>query len=253
MSTGGYEVSVSLDSKPYYYATTERIHKAIESSEFFRNNASRIRRIFDYGRAPQLEDEFSNDFLCVIFKEDGLDSISAFSTYMFSALNEGKAKEQSSVIDVDAGAIQEKNNFNYISKMTRLISVLLIAFSILSISLFISNLLKTHLNKVKMNLGTFKAFGLSDKESVGIYMGIMTRFIVTGLVVSILVALVLGSVIGIWFKNWLNIEDEIRYFLLFAGQTYFLIFIILVVTFVTSWVNINRILSKTPGDLIYNR
>ncbi len=104
-----------------------------------------------------------------------------------------------------------------------------------------------------MNLGTYKAFGLSDKESVSIYLGIMLRFIMIGLLSSLLVSVIIGNIIGLWFGSILNIEDQVEYFRLFAGQTYFLIFIIIIVTVVTSYVNINRILSKTPGDLIYNR
>ena len=253
MNTAGYEVSVNFDSKPYYYATTEIIYKQIINSDFYKNNQAKITRIFDYNIAPQLEEEFSNDYLCINFKPNGLDSIESFSRFIVNNLNAEKVKEQANVIDVDAAAIKEKKNFNYMSKMTWLISGLLIAFSILSISLFISNLLKTHLNKVKMNLGTYKAFGLSDKESVSIYMGIMLKFILLGLVISLALALVLGWGIGLWFGSILNIDDNVQYFKLFAGQTYFLIFIILLVTVITSYFNINRILSKTPGDLIYNR
>ncbi|MBL0341146.1 MAG: hypothetical protein IPP71_09585 [Bacteroidetes bacterium] len=44
-----------------------------------------------------------------------------------------------------------------------------------------------------MNLGTYKAFGLSDKESVSIYMGIMLKFIVFGLFISLALASVLDG------------------------------------------------------------
>lgn len=250
---GGYEVSVNFDALPVFYTTTEQIYQSIISSAYFKKHSSEISRIFDYNNAPLLEEEFSNDYVCINFKPNGLDSIEPLARFIFNNLNSDKVKEQTNVIDVDASAVKEKKNFNYISKMTWLISGLLVVFSILSISLFISNLLKTHLNKVKMNLGTYKAFGLSDKESVSIYLGIMLRFIMIGLLSALLVSYIIGNIIGVWFGSILNIDDQVEYFRLFAGQTYFLIFIILVVTVLTSYINITRILSKTPGDLIYNR
>jgi ABC-type antimicrobial peptide transport system permease subunit len=162
-------------------------------------------------------------------------------------------KEETNMIVVDSGAVKEKKNFNYISKMTLLISLLLIIFSIISISLFISNLLKTHLNKVKMNLGTFKAFGLSNQESINIYLQIMLRFVFTGLIFSLVISFVLGNVIDKIFSAWLSIEDQSAYFRLFDLNTYILITIIVVVSAIVSYLNIKKILSKTPGDLIYNR
>lgn len=137
--------------------------------------------------------------------------------------------------------------------MTFLIAALLIVFAILAISFFISNLLKTHLNKVKMNIGTYKAFGLSDKESQQIYLQIMLRFILIGLFISFVVAYVSGNLIGKMFEKSLNIDDKPEYFRIFDLQTYILLGIIILVTVAVSYVNINRILSKTPGDLIYNR
>ncbi|MBL0341147.1 MAG: hypothetical protein IPP71_09590 [Bacteroidetes bacterium] len=149
MNTAGYEVSINFDAKPFYYTTTEKIFRQIIATEFYKNNQSKIVRIFDYNIAPQLDEEFSNDYLCINFKPKGLDSIETFSRFILNNLNSEKVKEQANVIEMDDAAMKEKKNFNYMSKMTWLISGLLIAFSILSISLFISNLLKTHLNKVK--------------------------------------------------------------------------------------------------------
>jgi ABC-type antimicrobial peptide transport system permease subunit len=225
----------------------------IAQSEFYKKNNDKIIRIFDFGIAPDPDVEIHNDYLCINFKKNGLDSVEAFSKYVVQNLNEENVKEETNMIVVDSGAVKEKKNFNYISKMTLLISLLLIIFSIISISLFISNLLKTHLNKVKMNLGTFKAFGLSNQESINIYLQIMLRFVFTGLIFSLVISFVLGNVIDKIFSAWLSIEDQSAYFRLFDLNTYILITIIVVVSAIVSYLNIKKILSKTPGDLIYNR
>ncbi len=253
MNIPGYEVSVEFSEKPFNYTTTENVFKKIVQSKFYKNNKDKIIRIFDFGIAPDPDVEIHNDYLCINFKKNGLDSVEAFSKYVVQNLNEENVKEETNMIVVDSGAVKEKKNFNYISKMTLLISLLLIVFSIIAISLFISNLLKTHLNKVKMNLGTFKAFGLSNKQSVTIYLQIMLRFIFTGLVLSLVISFVLGNVIDKIFSAWLSIEDQTAYFRLFDFNTYLLIAIIFMVSAMVSYLNIKKIVSKTPGDLIYNR
>lgn len=253
--TPGYQVIVEFDAIPYTYATTEKIVSQISQLPWVRDNKSKILRIFDYNIGNNEDEDVNNDYLCINFSggEGGLDSIEAFSSYLANELNSGKEKDQTNILQVDSGNIKEKKNFNYISKMTFLIAALLIVFAILAISFFISNLLKTHLNKVKMNIGTYKAFGLSDKESQQIYLQIMLRFILIGLFISFVVAYVSGNLIGKMFEKSLNIDDKPEYFRIFDLQTYILLGIIILVTVAVSYVNINRILSKTPGDLIYNR
>jgi len=196
--------------------------------------------------------DFSKD-TCTYFPNGGYEIAVNFNDEPYDYKTTLNVLDKITYIEIDTGAVKEKKNFSYISKMTLLISILLVLFAILAISLFISNLLKTHLNKVKTNLGTYKAFGLSDKESQSIYMRIMLKFIAIGMVVSIAVAFILGKIIEVGVDSWLNIDDQSDYFILFDSQTYVLLITIISVTVVVSRFNIKKILSKTPGDLIYNR
>jgi len=248
----GADVSIQFSSKPSFFVT-ESVYNKIVKSEFYKTNKNKILRVFDYDLAEDPVNEIHNDYLCINFKKNGLDSIESFSKYIFSNLNEENAKGEANIISVDSGSVKEKKNFNYISKTTLLIALLLVVFSILAISLFISNLLKNHLNKVKMNLGTFKAFGLSNQQSVKIYMQIMMRFIFIGIFISLIIASLIGSLVEVFFGKWLNIEDQSDYFKLLDTNTFILIAIIIFVSAYVSNINIKRILSKTPGDLIYNR
>ena len=238
----------------YSYATCLKVIEQIENMNFYKQNIDQIHRILDYNTATIDETEITNDYLCINLKGggSGLDKIESFANYMYKTLNDDDIKGQNN-IEVDTGAVKEKKNFNYLSKMTLLISGLLIVFAVLAISLFISNLLKTHLNKVKMNLGTYKAFGLSNNESQSIYLKIMIKFISIAISLALLVALVLGNIIEKTLETFYKVEDQSKYFILDDTITYIMLSVIILVTVLVSFINIKKILSKTPGDLIYNR
>jgi hypothetical protein len=84
---------------------------------------------------------------------------------------------------------------------------------------------------------------------------IMLKFIGIGIGISLAVAFVLGKIIEALLKSSsMKVEDQSSYFqLLSNSNTYLLLAVIVIVTYVVSFINIKRILSKTPGDLIYNR
>ena len=250
----GYEISLNFDNEPFNYETCLKVIEQIENLNLYKQNNTKIHRILDYNTATIDETEITNDYLCINLKGggSGLDKIESFANYMYKTLNDDDIKGQNN-IEVDTGAVKEKKNFNYISKMTLLISGLLIVFAVLAISLFISNLLKTHLNKVKMNLGTYKAFGLSNNESQSIYLKIMIKFISIAISLALFVALILGSIIEKALESLLKVEDQSKYFILADTITYIMLTVIIGVTILVSFINIKKILSKTPGDLIYNR
>lgn len=253
----GFLLRVDLDPSPHSYVTTKNLSMQINSLPLFKTNKDKIIRCIDpnYANASFADDVGKYDYLSVVFKKNGLEKVDSFAADVNKNLNSGKEGDQANVIEIDSAKVQEKKNFQYIANMTMLIAVLLIAFSVLSISLFISNLLKTHLNKIKMNLGTYKAFGLSDHESVNIYMQIMLKFIGVGIGISLVVAFTLGKIVEMLLKSSsMKVEEQSSYFqLLNNSNTYLLLGIIVIVTYVVSFINIKRILSKTPGDLIYNR
>ena len=182
-----------------------------------------------------------------------LDHVEDFANYFSSELNSGDEGEQSNVIELDTAKVKDKKNFLYLMNITLIITFLLIVFAVLSISLFISNLLRNHLNKIKMNLGTYKAFGLSNKEVTKIYLTIMLRFIFSGIFSALLLSWILGIIINSFFKARFNLEELTNYFILIDISTGLLLLFIIAITVLVSYFNINKILSKTPGDLIYNR
>ena len=205
---------------------------------------------YSYDENKQLRNVIAYDQLSVHFDRE-LDSVRAFANYLFSTYNDPDLHRESGAIEVDLTQVIEKENFNFLSKLAFIISGLLIILATVSIVLFISNLIKMHLAKVQMNIGTYKAFGLVNSAARNIYFEIISRFIGKALGIGLLAALLLGSIANAFMVN--QLESGESYFQLHHLFTYSMTLILLVSTLYVSWRIIRSMLSKSPGDLIYNR
>jgi ABC-type antimicrobial peptide transport system permease subunit len=104
-----------------------------------------------------------------------------------------------------------------------------------------------------MNIGTFKAFGMSNGESRNIYFMIIALFMAITLAAGLLLAILFGYILNAFLTMRINLEDGLSYFRIMDGNTALTLGIILAATLAVSWITIRAILSKSPGDLIYNR
>ncbi|MGF7139423.1 ATP-binding cassette domain-containing protein [Roseimarinus sediminis] len=160
---------------------------------------------------------------------------------------------EDSEIKLEMSKIEQMKNYNFVSKLTTIMSLILIGFSVLMINIFLSNILSTHLNKIKMNIGTFKAFGIDIKR---IYMGMMYIFVLLPLVLALFLAGVLGYLGLIYFiinvLSPFEVEKNL-YFDLFNQYTLISVLVLAVVNYYAFSIIINRIFKQTPGDLIYDR
>jgi hypothetical protein len=194
---------------------------------YFQNTEDKISRRFDY-IAVNFNDLSKVDQFAEKFAED-------------------------SGIKLEMSKIEQMKNYNFVSKLTRIMSIILIGFSVLMINIFLSNILSTHLNKIKMNIGTFKAFGIDIKR---IYIGMMYIFVLMPLFLSLGIAAILGYVGTIYYLiNLLSpfaIEKNL-YFDLFNSYTLVSVIVLAIVNYYAFSVIIDRIFRKSPGDLIYDR
>ena len=112
------------------------------------------------------------------------------------------------------------------------------------------NLLQSYFQKVKRNLGTFKAFGMGNYELISVYTLIMAATILVSVVVSLAVVWLSQGVLEL-----LNItRDEVfGYLSLWNGKTVSAILVIIFASVFTVYTVMNRLLRSTPGDLIYDR
>lgn len=153
-------------------------------------------------------------------------------------------------VKIEMSQINAKENFNSVSIMANILSWAIIVFSIICIILFIVNLLQSYFQRVKKNLGTFKAFGISNKELIGIYMLIMMATITVSIVVSLAFVWFVQSCLPL---AGLVKDGMFNYLSLWNDKTVYSIVVILVGSAVTVFSVMKRLLATTPGDLIYDR
>lgn len=223
----------------------DSLHGVISQSDFFSKLDYPIYRYHDYSRNYVVSRYADYDNLSVNFRS--LNHIRGFSRFL-SELNVG--------LEMDIAQVEAKEHFDFISKLTRIISLALIIFSVYAVSLFLKSVMRMHFEKIKMNLGTFLAFGIGHNVLKKTYMSLMMRFVVIALLVSLLLAYILGSLgvirLMIFVFN-MNLEPGENYFIFWNFFTLFSVVLI----FLSSTYSLNRILnkylSKPPGKLIYNR
>jgi hypothetical protein len=153
-------------------------------------------------------------------------------------------------VKIEMSQINAKENFNAVSTMGNILSWVIIIFAIVCIILFIVNLLQSYFQKVKRNLGTFKAFGISNRDLISVYVLIMAAIILAAIVMSVSVTwLIQGSmhILGI-------LKDGVfDYLSLWSFKTVASIVIIILASIYTVYAVMSKLLKATPGDLIYDR
>ena len=109
--------------------------------------------------------------------------------------------------------------------------------------------LQPYFQKVKRNIGTFKAFGMNGRELVLVYVLLLIMMVVAAVVIALLLTWALQGVLP-----QMGIEkDGFNYLSLWRITTYVATIVIILATVCTVVLVMARMLSQTPGDLIYDR
>jgi hypothetical protein len=192
-------------------------------------------RVFDYAFSPYEVSE--KTYLSVYFNR--LNKIRDFETFV------GEYK-----VKIDMSQINSKENFNAVSIMANVLSWAIIVFAIVCIILFIVDLLKSYFQKVKRNIGTFKAFGVSNRRLISIYVLIVGATILIAVVLSLLVTLFAQEALAVL---GLLKEGTYNYLDLGSAKTVATVLIIVAASVCTVYGVMGQLLKETPGDLIYDR
>lgn len=195
-----------------------------------------VERIYDYNEMYAMDD--SDDYISVHFTD--LNCIGEFQEF---------AKEEFD-IDIEMSQINAKENFNEVSIMANILSWTMIVFAIICIILFIVNLLQSYFQKVKRNLGTFKAFGISNLELISIYVLILVAMILASVVISLAVTWIIQELLPVL---GLQKDGTFDYLSLWSGKTFYAVLIIILASVYTVYAVMKSLLKATPGDLIYDR
>ena len=182
------------------------------------------------------------------FHSKRLSSIESFNHFLKSnTLHDNKT------LEIDMSIIESKKNFDLFNKLAGLLSIALIFFSIFSIVLYITNLIASHISKNKMNLGTLKAFGLSNNNIILIYSSISVTLIIISFVISFFVSALVGNLLINLLAEYFSIGDASSLnYVSYPLDLLVLFFIFLpsVFIYLKLWLELRK---STPGDLIYGR
>ena len=186
-----------------------------------------------YGVTEMREDVLSAHFL-------QLDSISAFEHFV---------KEQFG-LQIEMTQVNSKKNFGAVSNMANILTLAMIIFSITCIIIFVVNMLQSYFQKVRRNLGTFKAFGITTDELIRVYVAIIVGIVTAGLVASLVITeLVERLLLLVQLKK----DGEYSWLIVENATTFWAVVIILISTVLSVFFVMRRLLRQTPGNLIYDR
>lgn len=237
----------------YYDALTSFVDiKNIEKCVQSRYAAQGVVRVYSYSDSKQQEFEESmgvdtyedDDYLSAHFYS--LDSIDSYERFV----KDVTSSEDKPGLQIEMTQVNSKRNFWAVSSMARILTAAMIVFSIISIIVFIINMLQSYFQKVRRNLGTFKAFGISTRELTRVYVVIIVTIVFVALVVALAVtwsAELLLLVCG------LTKEGGASHLVLWNMNTLVAIPIIVLSTVCSVLFVMRRQLRQTPGNLIYDR
>jgi len=238
---GGYSINISFYPEPSTISELDEIYNNI--CETVKVDEYDIKRIY-YLKLTHTEGYENYDNLSINFSS--LKNVRSFREFLRKRFE----------LEIDMSQVEAKDNFKFISEVTRSLSVLLLIFAVISICLFLTQYFKNHLNSIKTNLGTLMAFGIESGELIKIYMKILIPYIIFTILISTIFASIFGNLGGIRMLIRLlgiNLETGENYFQLNNISTYRSIIFIIVSSIVVLYRSARGILIKTPGDLVNDR
>jgi len=214
------------------------ILKSFESEGIFH-----FKKYFNIVNLDEDIDHTSKENYAVQFVDGKMDKVEVLADFL--KYNYG--------LKVDMNTIEEKNNFDLFNKVAMLLSFALIVFSVFSMVLFITNLIVSHISKNRKNLGTLKAFGMSNNDVIYVYSSISVLIILIAFFVSFLISEAVGNLIVESVAGIFNIKNpqELSYEN-YSFAKLLLFFVITPLIFVVLKL-FSSLHDSTPGDLIYER
>lgn len=249
------DASISMDEYSFYvpeiipfregtFVTMDCYDEYLDYEVWKNINAGVLKKVADEGVSRVFDYEFSpyeltqKSFISVHFND--LDAIREFEMFVRDNFD----------VKIEMSQINAKENFNAVSTMGNILSWVIIVFAIVCIILFIVNLLQSYFQKVKRNLGTFKAFGISNKALISVYVLILAAIIVAAIFMSLSVT---WFIQGTMHLCGILKDGVFDYLSLWSMKTVCSVVVIIVASVYTVFAVMRGLLKDTPGDLIYDR
>ena len=200
-------------------------------------------------------DEIKFDYVSIQLTD--LDSIKPLKKYLDNyPSNHNFMNKKERLINIEIDKVESLSNLNFISELTKVLSLFLLFFSLFAIILFLVNIINSHFEKIKQNIGTLKAFGLSNKKLIGNYISIYMLIIFLAAIIAFLFAALLGQLgLGVLIFDLLDItiEKGEKCFDLLNLNGFMELLLILILSIGVVYFKLRKILLSTPGDLIFER
>lgn len=250
-----HPTSVTLElAQAYGLDDRKRIFRFLNETELYRRNAILEGELTyrDYESLTQARDSryviggSENMFHRISLGFSELDSIRPFSRAVLRTLD----------VELDLHSVESKENYNLVTLLTRVLAGLLLVFALTSVVIFIFNLVTSHLEHIRSNLGTFRAFGLTKRFILYSYLRI-TLFLLSLSVLSSLFVLIVLNLTGAFgmVLRLLRYDNEIVDMPIRLSGPWLIALVILLFmsTYLVTRLSVIRIIRSAPGDLIYGR
>jgi len=175
----------------------------------------------------------TNDPYYLTFNFTRLDEVSQLHKYL--------NREHS--FEIPLHDIESKENFNKVANLAYSTSAIIIIISMCSVFLLLYHILESHIAKISQSIGTLKAFGLPNQQIIKSYTVICGKLFLLASFIA-LMALVVCQYISNLYIPLISLKS----------MTILLSWIFSFISiFIFCKVILNKMLHKTPGDLIYKR
>jgi len=149
-------------------------------------------------------------------------------------------------VEIDMDQVETKDNFSRVTLLTIVVCVALTLLGVFCVLLYVNNLLESHLQEIKPNLGTFQAFGLSERFLSKLYRQIIFVFLASASIGALFIAFLVDRIEEI-------INGKNSYFTVFSWVIPVALLAVFVFSIGWTWLTIRRTVGDTPGNLIYGR
>jgi hypothetical protein len=235
---------IRIKFKEKKYADYNEIKQLFNSTDFEMIQVNNFGDHVDMSNLITNFNTIKEDFLVIEFKD--LDKVESFNTFLHDSIPK---------VRLDMNTVEAKSNFDFFDKISNMLIIILIFFSvILMVILMLSNIIG-HIEKNKQNLGTLKAFGLSDWYITFVYASISFVLIVLIISSSFFVAKLSGTFITeLITKNItkIKLDEKLPPFQLDFSFLLFVFYFVIPIIIIPFNIFM-KIHNKTPGELIYDR
>jgi hypothetical protein len=185
---------------------------------------------------------FFHDYLAIEFND--MEKIRDFSKFLKEKLN----------LQLNLEVLSDRENYLYTGNIALGSIILLMILSILSVSIYISGIIRHHLVRIRRNLGNFLAFGVKNSTLIRLYVWVTIKILATAFIPAFLLACLTGELFEKYLLGKLLMIDTAQnYFSLM--NSWFAIFLVLIlsVAVLRTFISVRNTLKHSPGNLVYER